>query len=99
MLAFPLESLPLVLAAGLLAGAGHGLASLDAQDGLNRIAPGRRRGEVSAAFAMFVYLGVAMPVIGVGLLALAVSLFAAVGVFAAAIGGAALLLAAWHPAD
>jgi MFS family permease len=96
VLAFPLGSLPALLAAGVLAGAGHGLAFLGAQADLNRIAPDDRRGEVSAAFAVFIYLGVATAVIGVGLLALVVSLFAAVGVFAAVVGTVALACATWH---
>jgi MFS family permease len=96
VIAFPLGSLPALLAAGVLAGAGHGLAFLGAQADLNRIAPDERRGEVSAAFAVFIYLGVATAVIGVGLLALAVSLFAAVSVFAGVIGTVALACAAWH---
>jgi MFS family permease len=96
VLAFPLASLSALLVAAALAGAGHGIAFLGAQADLNRIAPDQRRGEVSAAFAVFIYLGVAVGVIVVGLLALAVSLFAAVGVFAAVIGGTALIAAAWH---
>ena len=96
VVAFPLGSLEALLAAGVLAGSGHGIAFLGAQADLNRIAPDARRGEVSAAFAVFIYLGVATAVIGVGLLALVVSLFAAVGVFAAVIGGTALAAAAWH---
>jgi MFS family permease len=94
--AFPLGSLAVLLAAAVLAGAGHGVAFLGAQADLNRIAPDERRGEVSAAFAVFIYLGVATAVIGVGLLALLISLFAAVGVFAAVIGGTAVAAAAWH---
>src|SRR5581483_89792 len=96
VIAFPLGSLAALLAAGVLGGAGHGIAFLGAQADLNRIAPDERRGEVSAAFAVFIYLGVASAVIGVGLLALVVSLFAAVCVFAAVIGGTALASAAWH---
>jgi MFS family permease len=96
VVAFPAGSLEVLLAAGVLAGAGHGIAFLGAQADLNRIAPDERRGEVSAAFAVFIYLGVATAVIGVGLLALVVSLFAAVGVFAAVIGGTAVAAAAWH---
>lgn len=96
VVAFPLGSLAALLVAGTLAGAGHGLAFLGAQADLNRIAPDARRGEVSAAFAVFIYLGVATAVIGVGVLALVVSLFAAVAVFAAVVGAVALTSAAWH---
>jgi predicted MFS family arabinose efflux permease len=96
VLAFPLHSLTLVLVGALLAGVGHGVAFLGAQADVNRIAPPHARGEVTAAFYACIYLCVAVPVIGVGLLALSLSLFAAVGVFAAVIGGTALATAAWH---
>jgi len=36
----------------LLAGVGHGLAFLNAQDELNAIAPAERRGEVTAALML-----------------------------------------------
>jgi MFS family permease len=96
VLAFPLHSLALVLAGALLAGIGHGLGFLGAQADINRIAPPEARGEVTAAFYACTYLGVAVPVIGVGLLALPLSLFAAVTVFGVVIGGTALATAVWH---
>ena len=80
----------------MLAGAGHGLASLAAQDDLTRIAPQEQRAEVSAAFYVCIYLGVALPVIGIGVLAVRTTLFVAVATFAAVTGLAALVVAAWH---
>ena len=97
VLAFPLHSLPIVLAAALLAGAGHGLAFLGAQTEVNHIAPPERRGEVTAAFMSCIYGGVAVSVIGVGVISSsAQSLFTAVAAFAAAIGATAVLTAGWH---
>ena len=64
--AFPAHSLALVLAAALLGGVGHGMAFLGAQSDLNAIAPPDRRGEVTAAFFVCIYLGVAVSAIGVG---------------------------------
>ena len=96
VLAFPLESLPLLTAAAVLAGLGHGYAFLGAQAELNAIAPEERRGEITATFATCVYLGVALPVIGVGLLALIISLFVAVAIYAAVVAGIALVAAGWH---
>jgi hypothetical protein len=55
--AFPAHSLALVLAAALLGGVGHGMAFLGAQQNLNAIAPPDRRGEVTAAFFVCIYLG------------------------------------------
>ena len=96
VVAFPLHSLAIVLAAALLAGAGHGLAFLGAQTELNHLAPSDRRGEVTAAFMSCIYGGVAVSVIGVGLVSTSASLFTAVAAFAAAIGATAVLTAGWH---
>jgi MFS family permease len=94
--AFPLRSLPVLLAAAGLAGAGHGIAFLGGQSQLNAAAPADRRGEVNAAFYTCIYLGVACSVIGTGLLTLRTSLSTAVTAFAAAVGTIALITAAWH---
>ena len=96
VLATPLESPALLILGALLAGFGHGLAILAAQDDLTRIAPEEQRAEISAAFYVCVYAGVAGPVIGVGILAAAISLYTAVSVFAAVTGVTALIVAAWH---
>jgi MFS family permease len=86
----------LLIIGAILAGAGHGLAFLAAQDNLTQIAPDGRRGEVSAAFYVCIYLGVAVPVIGIGVLAALLSLFDAIAIFAVVTGSAALITAAWH---
>jgi hypothetical protein len=94
--AFPLHSLVALLAAAGLAGAGHGLAFLGAQSELNVASPPDRRGEVNAAFYTCTYLGVAVVVIGVGLLTLDVALSTAVTIFGAALGAILLATAIWH---
>jgi MFS family permease len=96
VLAFPLHSLPVILAAALLAGAGHGLAFLGAQTEINHLAPPERRGEVTAAFMSCIYGGVAVSVIAVGVVSSSVSLYTAVAAFAVAIGATAVLTAGWH---
>jgi MFS family permease len=96
--AFPAHSLALVLAAALLGGTGHGMAFLAAQAGVNAIAPADRRGEITAAFFVCVYLGVAVSAIGVGLLATLSSLYTAVFVFAIVTGAACVAAIAWHAA-
>jgi MFS family permease len=98
VLAFPAHSLVLVLAAALLAGVGHGMAFLGSQTDINAIAPPDRRGEVTAAFFMCIYLGVALSAIGTGLLATLTSLETAVAVFAVVIGAASVCAIAWHVA-
>lgn len=85
-----------LLAASTLAGTGHGLAFLGAQDDLNALAPPDRRGEINAAFYTCIYLGIAVPVIGVGVLADLTSLVTAVNVFAVVTGSVAMTAAAWH---
>jgi hypothetical protein len=94
--AAPLHTAVLLVLGAVLAGAGHGVAFLAAQDDLTRIAPDDQRAEVSAAFYVCLYLGVALPVIGTGVLAALVSLFVGVATFAAVTGVACLALAAWH---
>jgi putative Mn2+ efflux pump MntP len=96
--AFPAHSLALVLAAALLGGVGHGMAFLGAQSDLNAIAPPDRRGEVTAAFFVCIYLGVAVSAIGVGLVATLASLETAVAVFAVVTGAASVVAIAWHVA-
>ena len=98
VLAFPAGSLALVLVAALLAGVGHGMAFLGAQADLNTIAPPERRGEVTAAFFMCIYFGVAVSAIGVGVLATLTSLETAVVVFASVAGAASAVAIWWHVA-
>ncbi|HVT67574.1 MAG TPA: MFS transporter, partial [Trebonia sp.] len=86
----------LLVVGAVLAGMGHGAAYLAAQDDLTRIAPDDQRAEVSAAFNVCIYLGVALPVIGIGILADLTTLFTAVTTFAAVTGAGALAVAAWH---
>src|SRR5262249_45511331 len=81
VVAAPAHSAGLLIAASVLAGAGHGLAFLAAQDDLTRIAPDDHRAEVSAAFYVCIYLGVSLPVIGIGVLAVRSTLFIAVTTF------------------
>jgi predicted MFS family arabinose efflux permease len=96
VLAAPAHSPALLVTGAILAGAGHGVAFLAAQDNLTRIAPARQRAEVSAAFYVCIYLGVSVPIIGIGLVAVATTLFTAIATFAAITGSGALVLAAWH---
>jgi MFS family permease len=95
--ASPLGSLALLVAGALLAGAGHGIGFLGAQDELNRIAPDDRRGEVTAAFITCIYVLVGASVIAVGVLDIRLPLSVAVAVVAAVLASAALATAAWSP--
>jgi sugar phosphate permease len=99
VLASVTDSAIVLVAASVLAGTGHGLGFLGAQDDLNRIAPPERRGEINAALYTCIYLGVALPVIGVGVLADLTTLTTAVVVFAFVTGAAAVSVALWHVAS
>jgi MFS family permease len=96
VLASPLGSLPLLVAGAVAAGAGHGLAFLNAQEELNELAPEERRGEVTAAFIACIYFLVASAVIGTGLLDLSASLSFSVGVVAIGLIAVALATAGWQ---
>jgi MFS family permease len=94
--AAPSGSLAVLVVGAVLAGAGHGLAFLDAQDELNRIAPAERRGEVTAAFICCIYAVVGGGVIATGLLDLRFSLSLSVSVVALVLAATALAAAAWQ---
>jgi MFS family permease len=96
VLASATGSAAVLVCASALAGVGHGLGFLGAQDDLNRMAPPARRGEINAALYTCIYIGIALPVIGVGVLADVTTLTTAVVVFALVTGAAALSVAAWH---
>jgi MFS family permease len=96
VLAFPLHSLAALFTSAILGGAGHGLAFLGSQAEVNELAPIERRGEVTAAFISVIYCGVAVSVIGVGVLATVISLRTGVTVFAAVAAATAAGTTWWH---
>jgi MFS family permease len=96
IIAAPLHSLPLMIASGVAAGVGHGLAFLNAQQELNEIAPQERRGEVTAAFIACIYALLAISVVGSGLLNEFASLTVAVGSVAAGMAVLAAGTALWQ---
>jgi MFS family permease len=94
--AAPLHSLALLVLAAVAAGTGHGPAFVEAQHELSDLAPGDRRGEVTAAFIACIYFLVATAVIASGLLDEALPLSAAVGAVAGGLAVLALAAAAWQ---
>ncbi|GHE14570.1 MFS transporter [Streptomyces alanosinicus] len=81
-LAGALASLILLLAATVIAGTGQGLAFLGGLTAVNQAAPADRHADVLSSFYVIIYLGVGLPVIGVGFLATVSGLLAAVQYFA-----------------
>jgi MFS family permease len=96
VVASPLHSLPILVAGAIAAGAGHGIAFLNAQEELNELAPDERRGEVTAAFIGCIYFVVAGAVVATGLLDLRFSLTLSVGVVSVVLAACALATASWH---
>jgi MFS family permease len=76
------KGLGLVIIASALAGLGQGLAFMGSLGDISQIAPEEHKGDTVASYYVVVYTGTALPVIGVGALAGAVSLPTAVQVFA-----------------
>jgi sugar phosphate permease len=80
------ESVPLFVVGTLISGLGHGLAFLGSQQLVDWVAPESSRGAVFSAFYVFIYLGAALPALGVGFGADIVGFLAAVVIFAIVIG-------------
>jgi MFS family permease len=76
-------SLPLLLAAAAAAGAGQGLVFLGGLTAVNHHAPAERHADVLSTFYVVIYLGVSLPVVGVGFLTTVIGLLPAVQWFAA----------------
>jgi MFS family permease len=85
------SSLALLLAATVTAGLGQGLTFLGGLTAINHAAPPDRRADVLSSFFVILYLGVGVPVVGVGFAATQVGLLTAVQYFA---WGAAVLCVA-----
>jgi MFS family permease len=88
------SSLPLLLAATAIAGVGQGLTFLAGITDVTAAAPPDRRADVLSSFYVIVYLGVGLPVIGVGFLATTTGLLHAVQYFALAVAAGCLALTA-----
>ena len=85
------SSLALLLGATVVAGVGQGLTFLGGLTAINAVAPADRRADVLSSFFVILYLGVGVPVVGVGFVATRVGLLTAVQYFA---WGAAVLCVA-----
>jgi MFS family permease len=77
------ESLALLIAGGIVAGLGQGLSFRAGLFTVNAAAPAERRAEVASSFFVVAFVGLSIPVVGIGLLADLTSLKTAGLVFAA----------------
>lgn len=95
VLAVPLHAPALLLIGALIEGAGYGLAWMGSLALVNRVAPTEQRANVLASFYVATYLGVGIPVVGVGFLAGGIGLYPAVVAFALVIALLGLSLVAF----
>ncbi len=86
------SSLAVLLVATSFAGVGQGLVFLAGITEVTTAAPPERRADVLSSFYVIVYLGVGLPVIGVGFLATAIGLLHSVQYFALAVAALCLAL-------
>jgi MFS family permease len=85
------QSLALLVAGGVVAAMGQGLSFRAGLTAVNEASPPDRRAEVASSFFVIGYLGISVPVVGVGLLAEPASLRLAGLVFAGLVGLLALV--------
>lgn len=90
VLSLLLTSLPLLAVCGLVAGAGQGLTFRAGLGSVGEASPADQRGAISSAFFVVLYVGISVPVVGVGLLATTSGLVTAGVLFAALVGLLAL---------
>jgi MFS family permease len=77
-----MESLPVLVAGAVVGGLGQGLAFRAALTSVSAVAPDEHRGATISAFFVVAYVGISLPVVGVGALTLALGLRGAGLVFA-----------------
>ncbi|MEV4739328.1 MFS transporter [Streptomyces sp. NPDC049555] len=78
-------SLPLLVTGALVAGCGQGLSFRAAVTAVGDLAPAERRGEVTSALFVVLYVAISIPVVGVGAMATAFGLRHAGLVFSACV--------------
>lgn len=91
--------LALIITAALIAGVGQGLAFMGAIRHASQLARTQTHAAVISTFYVATYLGVGIPVVGVGLLATATTTTTAVNIFAATALIGSLALASLRPGD
>lgn len=86
------STLALLLAGGMIAGFGQGLAFRAGLTAVNAGSPAEHRAEVASAFFVVTYVALSLPVIGVGVLAEAAGLRTAGLIFAAVVAALAAIV-------
>jgi MFS family permease len=84
------RSMPLLIGAAVVGGAAMALSYRGSLQVLNEISPQEKRAEIVSSYLMMCYLGNSIPVLGVGLLATALSPPSAHGIFAVVVAALAV---------
>src|SRR5882757_4430117 len=79
------ESLTVLIVGALVSGLGQGLAFRGAMTTVGRVAPAEQRGATISALFVAAYVGISVPVVGIGALAVAVGLRSAGVIFVACV--------------
>lgn len=90
--AVPAQSILLLVISTIITGAGQGLAFMGSMALISQVAPPQRRADVISSFYVVIYLGVGIPILGVGFGAEAVGLYHAVLGFASVVAVLGLFL-------
>jgi MFS family permease len=93
-LSLAVSSLGLLVLGGVIAGVGHGLAFRAGLGAVSAEAPAEQRGAVASSYFVVMYAAIALPVIGVGVLAQATGLRPAGLIFAGAVAAVATVVLA-----
>jgi len=91
-LGLAVSSLALLVLGGVIAGFGHGAAFRAGLAAVSARSPAERRGEVASSYFVVMYVGISLPVIGVGILAQATGLRTAGLIFAAAVAALSMTM-------
>jgi sugar phosphate permease len=95
------ESLALLVVGAVVSGTGQGLGFRGAMTTVGRVAPAEQRGATISALFVAGYVGISLPVVGIGALAVGVGLRNAGMIFVAcviAVSGAVAAYLLRHPA-
>lgn len=92
VIAVPTQSMPILLGSTIVIGVGWGLSFMGSIALVNEISPQEQRGHVVSSLYVITYIGVGLPVIGIGFGTEILSLYQAVLIYACIIGLLSLVL-------
>lgn len=85
LFAVPLQSIILLIISTIITGFGQGLAFMGSMALVNEIAPATRRGDVISSLYVAIYIGVGLPIVGIGFGAELIGLYSSIFIFASLI--------------